>query len=235
VLIRDGSTGEKMVEPHFPGVRRVNIRKTKEVWREGLDIKYGKKIVGIEVLDGEEGGVKARFEDGTSSERADVIMGADGGNSYVRKFLLGSLATQEVLPYTFMNFAFTLKADQALWLDSVMNPNVDVATHPKNMYLGIFLLDKREIERPETWVYYLLVTWLTEEGDEDAEVSAEASKRRLHRLRAKMEGWADPYKSVVEWLPGDVEIKPDQLRIWHPKPWESYGGRVTLSGDAAHR
>jgi 2-polyprenyl-6-methoxyphenol hydroxylase-like FAD-dependent oxidoreductase len=232
VLVRDGSTGEKMVEPHFPGVRRVNIRKTKTVWREGLDVQYGKKVVGIEVV---EDGVKAKFEDGTESERADVIMGADGGGSYVRKFLLGEDAKQEVLPYTFMNFAFTLKAKQALWLDGVMNPNVDVATHPKNMYLGIFLLDKRELERPETWVYYLLVTWPTEAGDEDTETSPEASKRRLERLRAKMEGWADPYKSVVEWLPEDVQIQPDQLRIWHPKPWDSHGGRVTLSGDAAHR
>jgi 2-polyprenyl-6-methoxyphenol hydroxylase-like FAD-dependent oxidoreductase len=39
----------------------------------------------------------------------------------------------------------------------------------------------------------------------------------------------------VEWLPDDVQIKPDQLRIWHPKRWDSHGGRVTLSGDAAHR
>lgn len=233
VLIRDGATGETMVEPHFPGVRRMNIQKTKTVWREGLDIRYGKRIVGIDLIGG--GGVVAKFEDGTSSERGDVIMGADGGASYVRRFLLGDLAAQEVLPYTFMNFPFMLAADQARWLGGVMNPNVDVATHPKNMYLGIFLLDKPDLDKPETWIFYLLVTWPVEEGDADADTTAEGSRRRLQRLKAKMDGWADPYKSVVGWIGDDVTIKPDQLRIWHPKPWDSHGGRVTLSGDAAHR
>ena len=109
VLIRDGATGETLVEPHFPGIRRVNIRKTKTVWREGLDVQYGKKFVGIDVLP-DDAGVVAKFEDGTQSERADVIMGADGGVSGVRRYLLGDeAAEQEVLPYTFMNFPFTLK------------------------------------------------------------------------------------------------------------------------------
>lgn len=234
VLIRDGSTGETMVEPHFPGVRRMNIQKTKLRWREGIDVQYGKKCVGIDILPNDKG-VIVKFEDGTKSERADVVMGADGGASYVRRFLLGDTAEQEVLPYTFMNFPFTLSADQAIWLDGVMNPNVDVATHPKNMYLGLFLLDKPDLQKPETWIFYLLVTWPTEEEDDDTDTSAEASRRRVQRLKDKMEGWADPFKSVVEWIPEDVTIKPDQLRIWHPQPWDSHGGRVTLSGDAAHR
>jgi 2-polyprenyl-6-methoxyphenol hydroxylase-like FAD-dependent oxidoreductase len=232
VLIRDGATGETMVEPHFPGVRRMNIQKTKTRWREGLKVEYGKKCVGIELL-ALDWGVIAKFEDGTHSERADVIMGADGGASYVRKYLLGDAAQQEVLPYTFMNFPFTLTAEQALWLDGVMNPNVDVATHPKNMYLGVFLLDKVDLERPETWIYYLLVTWPTEEDDDD-DASEAGSKKRIQKLKAKMEGWADPYKSIVEWISEDVTIKPDQLRIWEPKVWDNHDGRVTLSGDAAH-
>jgi len=170
----------------------------------------------------------AHFEDGTS-ESGSVIIGADGGTSQVRRWLLGDLAAQEVLPYAFMNFPFTLPAEKALYLDKVMNPNVDVATHPKNMYLGIFQLDKPELTKPETWVYYILVTWpITTKEDE------ENSDNRLERLRAHMDGWADPYKSVVEWLPDDVVIKPDQLRIWHPKPWNNHGGAVTLAGDAAH-
>ncbi|KIW03413.1 uncharacterized protein PV09_05188 [Verruconis gallopava] len=230
VLVRDGATGETMVEPRYPGVRRLNIRKTKTAWREGLDIRYGKKLVGIDVV---KDGVVATFEDGTS-EKGDVIVGADGGASYVRRWLLGEAAQQEVLPYTFMNFPFSVKTDQARWLESVMNPNVDVATHPKSMYIGLFLLDKPDLERPETWIFYLLVTWPTEEGDTDDDITAKGSKRRLQRLKGKMDGWADPYKSAVEWLPDDVTIKPDQLRIWHPKSWNSHGGRVTLSGDAAH-
>lgn len=214
------------VQAHFPVIRRVNIQKTKKLLGQGINIKYGKKLVDITTTGDV---VTAHFEDGTSESGA-VIIGADGGSSKVRQWLLGDLSTQEVLPYAFMNFSFSLPADKAKWLDHVMNPNVDVATHPKNMYLGLFLLDKPDLEKPETWIFYLLVTWpiSTKEDEENTD-------NRLERLRAHMDGWADPFMSVVKSLPDDVVIKPDQLRIWHPKPWDNHGGRVTLAGDAAHR
>lgn len=110
-----------------------------------------------------------------------------------------------------------------------MNPSVDVAPHPKSMYLGLFQLDKPDLERPETWVFYLLVTWPIASKEDELN-----TENRLERLRAHMEGWADPYKSLVEWLPDDIPIGADQLRIWHPKKWDNRDGRVTLAGDAAH-
>jgi 2-polyprenyl-6-methoxyphenol hydroxylase-like FAD-dependent oxidoreductase len=226
ILVRDGASGETLKEAFFPGVRRMQIQKTKKAWAKGINIKYGKKLTDITVT---ETGVTAHFEDGTS-ETGSVIIGADGGTSQVRRWLLEEKATSEVLPYAFMNFPFTLPAEKALWLDKIMNPNVDVATHPKNMYLGLFLLDKPDLQKPETWIFYILVTWPID-GKEDEENSGD----RLQRLRAHMDGWADPYKSVVEWLPDDVVIKPDWLRIWHPVPWDNKDGKVTLAGDAAHR
>lgn len=39
VLLRDGKTGETMVEPHFPGIRRLNIQKTKNMWAKNVNIK----------------------------------------------------------------------------------------------------------------------------------------------------------------------------------------------------
>ncbi|KAK3368856.1 hypothetical protein B0T24DRAFT_341566 [Lasiosphaeria ovina] len=173
--------------------------------------------------------VRANFSDGTTST-GSVVIGCDGGSSQVRKCLLGEdLAAQEVLPYAFMNFPFSLPADKAVWLDEQMNPSVDVAPHPKSMYMGLFLLDKPDFERPEMWVFYVLVTWPIADKEDE-----ENAPNRLERLRAKMEGWADPYKSVVEWLSEDISIGADQLRIWHPRKWDNREGRVTLAGDAAY-
>jgi 2-polyprenyl-6-methoxyphenol hydroxylase-like FAD-dependent oxidoreductase len=218
-----------MIEAHFPGVRRMQMQKTKKAWGKDINIKYEKKLTDITITTESPMPVTAHFSDGTS-ESGTVIIGADGGASQVRRWLLGDIAEPEILPYQFMNFPFTLSAERALYLDKVMNPNVDVAPHPKSMYLGIFLLDKPDLTKPETWVYYLLVTWpiATKEDKENTD-------NRLQRLRAQMEGWAEPYKSVVEWLDDDVVIKADQLRIWNPKPWDNNGGRITLAGDAAHR
>jgi hypothetical protein len=39
VIIRDGKTGETIVEPPFPGVRRLNIQKTRKIWAEGMNVK----------------------------------------------------------------------------------------------------------------------------------------------------------------------------------------------------
>lgn len=231
ILIRDGATGGVKIRVQFPVIRRVNIQKTKTNLGKGLNIKYGKKLVDIIINDdaGHVNGVTAKFEDGTDLT-GSVIVGADGGNSMVRRWLLGELAAQEVLPYAFMNFPFTLPAERARWLDSVMNPNVDVAPHPKSMYIGLFQLDKPDLDRPETWVYYILTTWpITTKEDE------ENTDNRMERFKVKAEGWADPFKGVVDALPDDLDIKPDQLRIWHPKPWNNQDGRVTLAGDAAHR
>ncbi|KAF2101265.1 FAD/NAD(P)-binding domain-containing protein [Rhizodiscina lignyota] len=225
ILIRDGSTGKAMTEAHMPLIRRMQIQKTKKHLAQGLNIKYGKKLTDITTDDS---GVTAHFEDGTS-ETGNVVIGADGGASRVRRWLLGEVADQEVMPYAFMNFPFTLPAEKAVWLDKEMNPNVDASAHPKNMYIGLFLLDKPIQEKPETWIFYLLTTWpLTTRED------FENTENRLERLRARMDGWADPYKSVVEWLPDDIPIGKDQLRIWHTKPWDNHGGKVTLAGDAAH-
>jgi 2-polyprenyl-6-methoxyphenol hydroxylase-like FAD-dependent oxidoreductase len=173
-------------------------------------------------------GPVAHFEDG-ASEAGTIIIGADGGASQVRRYLLGDVAAQEVLPYAFMNFPIRYTAEQARWLYKEMNPIVDVGVHPKSMYIGLFLLDKPDIDRPETWIFYILTTWpkTTQEDEEN-------SGNRLERLRAHMDGWAEPFKSAVAWIPDDVTIKPDSLRIWSPKAWDNHGGTVTLAGDAAH-
>jgi hypothetical protein len=39
VLLRDGKTGETMVEPPFPGIRRLNIQKTKNMWHKNVNVK----------------------------------------------------------------------------------------------------------------------------------------------------------------------------------------------------
>lgn len=226
ILMRDGSTGKILGNPSMPLIRRMQIKKTKSHLAQGLNIKYGKRLTDITVNDDS---VTAHFEDGTT-ETGTVIIGADGGASAVRKWLLGDVAEQEVLPFAFMNFPFTLPADRAVWLDKEMNPNVDAATHPKGMYIGLFLLDKPEMEKPETWIFYVLTTWdLKDKDDFD-----NPDHNRLQRLKDRIEGWADPYKSVIEWLPDDTPVGKDQLRIWHPKPWDNRKGRVTLAGDAGH-
>ena len=226
MLIRDGKTGKTLVEPPFPGIRRMQIQKTKQNWSEGLNIRFGKRLVDITTTSS---GVTAHFEDGTS-EIGSVLIGADGGTSRVRKWLLGPLAAPDVLPYVFMNFSFQVTADNAVYLDKQIHPIVDVGVHPRSMYIGLFVLDKPDLAKPETWIFYILATWPKTTAEDE-----ENTGDRLKRLRARMgDDWCEPYKSAVSWVPDDVEIKRDELKIWHGKKWDNKEGRVTLAGDAAH-
>ena len=188
-------------------------------------LQFGKRLSNIEMTDS---GPVAHFRDGTS-EAGTVIIGADGNASFVRKWLLGDAAEPETLPYAFMNFPVTYTAEQARYIDKTMHPIVDVGIHPKSMYIGLFLLDKPDLKRPETWIFYILASWpiATKEDEEN-------TGDRLQRLRDRMNDWAEPFKSAVAWVPDGTEIKPDQLKIWIPSEWDNRGGQVTIAGDAAH-
>jgi 2-polyprenyl-6-methoxyphenol hydroxylase-like FAD-dependent oxidoreductase len=231
VMVRDGATGEPMVVPHFPGIRRVNLQKWRKVMGEGIEIKFGKTLRSVDTDTDNDGRVTAHFADG-SSETGSILIGTDGGSSVVRSLLLPSpLADPEVLKYEFLNFPVRYTAEQSLFMDKEMHPIVDVGVHPKSMYIGLFLLDKKDLAKPETWVYYILATWPKEEG-----VTYDKDQDMLPELRRRMDGWADPYKSAVEWAPDEkVRLVPGGLRVWAPKTvWDNRGGRMTLAGDAAH-
>lgn len=220
-----------MVEPPFPGVRRLNIQKTRKIWSEDVNVQFGKALTDIELTS--DGGVVAHFHDGTS-ESGNVLIGCDGGGSQVRPWMLGEEATARVLPYTFLNFPMRFTAEQALKMDKMMHPIVDVGLHPdKPMYVGIFVLDKPDLARPETWVFYILATWTRDETTAAAEAASD--RNMVDELRRRIDDWAEPFKSAVEWTPSDVKAKAVPLRIWGPtSDWDNRGGRVTLAGDAAH-
>ncbi|KAK4939729.1 hypothetical protein LTR10_020013 [Elasticomyces elasticus] len=226
VMVRDGATGDMIVSPQFPGIRRLNIQKTRNNWSKDINVKFGKAVTNIEVTPD---GVTAHFHDGTT-ESGSVLVGADGGGSWVRQWLLADQATPQLMPYVFLNFPMSFTAEQAVKMDKMMHPIVDVGVHPKSMYIGIFLLDKPDLHNPETWIFYILATWPKTEtpNEENTDMVAE--------LRRRVEDWADPFKSAVQWIPEDVKAKAVPFRIWRPPSsgWNNHNGKVTLAGDAAH-
>jgi 2-polyprenyl-6-methoxyphenol hydroxylase-like FAD-dependent oxidoreductase len=230
VLIRNGKTGKTLVEPTFPGIRRLSIKKTRDNLGKGIDVQYGKEVIDIKTT--AEGVVTAYFADGTKKS-GSALIGTDGGGSYVRRCLLGDAATPWELGYNFVNFSFSLEAEQARWIDARINPHVDVGCHPdKPMYSGVFILDKPDLDRPETWVFYILSTWPVEKG-----VEYRPEDNLLEEYRSRMDGWGDPYKQVAEWIPDSTRVKAvsSGLKTFAPKSqWDNHQGLITIGGDAAH-
>ncbi|OAK96474.1 FAD/NAD(P)-binding domain-containing protein [Phaeosphaeriaceae sp. SRC1lsM3a] len=228
IVIYNGQTREEAFAFPIPKAREINIRKLRVLCAEQLDVQYGKKFQSYETID--KGGVKVSFEDGSVDE-GDIVIGIDGAMSKVRQCLLGRKADMDILPFALMNFNASYTAEQARFIKDRLHPLVDIAIHPAGHYIRANILDMPDREDPTKWTFQILSTWpLKNVEDHDNEVG------RLRRLKehVRKAGWAEPYKSAIEWIPEDTEVLRDQLKIWKTVPWDNQGGRVTLCGDAAH-
>ena len=84
----NGVTGEVAFN-HEAAVRRVSRSRFRAVLAKGLDIRWGTAIADLKIPDGDESApVTICFANGTEAT-ANVVFGADGGNSTVRRWLLG--------------------------------------------------------------------------------------------------------------------------------------------------
>lgn len=230
IVLYNGQTREEAFSFPIPKAKEMNIRKLRILLAENLDVQYGKKFDRYELTP--ENGVKVFFEDGTS-EQGDVVIGIDGAGSKVRQCLIDRGATQETLPFALMNFNASYTAEQALFIKERLHPLVDIAIHPAGHYIRANVLDMPDANDPTTWTFQILSTWplkTVEDYDNDDDDG------RLKRLKAhvKRDGWAEPYKSAIEWIPDDTPVLKDRLNIWKTQSWNNQGGRVTLCGDAAH-
>jgi 2-polyprenyl-6-methoxyphenol hydroxylase-like FAD-dependent oxidoreductase len=54
-------------------------------------------------------------------------------------------------------------------------------------------------------------------------------------MRNLSESWAEPFRSLVQNMPKDSDIRPIELADWLPRssPSTGFAGRVVLAGDAA--
>jgi 2-polyprenyl-6-methoxyphenol hydroxylase-like FAD-dependent oxidoreductase len=228
IVLYNGKTREEAFAFPIPKAREINIRKLRILCAQGLDVQYGKKFNRFETHD--DGSIRVFFEDGTS-EVGDVVVGIDGAGSAVRQCLINRDAVQETLPFALMNFNASYTSEQALFIKEHLHPLVDIAIHPAGHYIRANVLDMPNQDDPSTWTFQILSTWplkTVEDYDNEGD--------RLKRLKAHVarDGWAEPYKSAIAWIPDDTPVLRDQLKIWKTVPWDNRDGRVTLCGDAAH-
>jgi flavin-dependent dehydrogenase len=95
----NGKTGEHIISMPMKNAIRVSRRKMRNLCSEGLDIKYGEKLVSVS----HEGStVAAVFASGMTA-KGSIVIGTDGPQSTVRKILLGDKAASVPLDVVLYN------------------------------------------------------------------------------------------------------------------------------------
>lgn len=228
ICIRNAATGEILKKVPSPNARRCSRRRLRQVLREGLDVQYDKTLISISYPSS---GVVAHFSDGTTAS-GSIIIGADGGQSRIRRLLLGDKAEPTTLPMIMNNFNAQYTTEQALFIRSHLDRMTDYGVHPKGFFFLMAIVSVPDPEDPSTWLFQLLTSW----PDKLRKLSEEenTSEGRLKVLKELTADFAEPRKSAIEWVNEGTHISRDRLAIWCPVPWDHHEGRVTLAGDAAH-
>ncbi|KAF2194145.1 FAD/NAD(P)-binding domain-containing protein [Zopfia rhizophila CBS 207.26] len=226
--VYNGKTGELILEMKAERPCRVSRRKMRSLFSEGLDVQYGKEVVGI-VEEGEK--VRVRFKDG-SEVVGDVVAGCDGARSRVRECIVGEeRARLTEVPLSIFNFTQRFSREQALYLRE-KNPLFTKSIHPDHGTLfWLSIQDVPDPAKPETWLFQLLISWV----DNPLPDSENNYAGRLAYLRKLSENWAEPWKSAGLWVKDDTKIPMDPGTYWEKASrWDNRGGKMTLCGDAAH-
>jgi 2-polyprenyl-6-methoxyphenol hydroxylase-like FAD-dependent oxidoreductase len=80
----------------------------------------------------------------------------------------------------------------------------------------------------------IMVTWNIDETEDHAALARDGDLL-LDKVRAMAEPLAYPFKAMVRDIPrGTKTWYRNRMSYWPTTPWDSRGGRVTLTGDAAH-
>jgi hypothetical protein len=107
--VYNGKTGEFIIAMAAEKPCRVSRKKMRNLFSEGLDVRYGKKFIDAAIVDEK---IVVQFADGTSAT-GDVLVACDGAKSLVRSTIVGEeKAKLTTVPVSMFNFPY--KFDAAL-------------------------------------------------------------------------------------------------------------------------
>ncbi|KAF2825514.1 FAD/NAD(P)-binding domain-containing protein [Ophiobolus disseminans] len=226
----NGETGEQIMEMGAQGPCRVSRRKMRNLFSEGINVRYGMEMVGAEVRG--DGRVEVVFGDGTRV-LGDVLVGCDGAKSKVRESVVGvEDAGLTDVPISMFNFPYKFEAGLAVRVRG-LNPLFSMSIHPESGTM--FWLSIQDIlgDDPATWTFQILLTFPDATLPPSTDLSTQAARHALFQSRAAT--YAEPWRSVGLALSPSTPIPLDRASYWsRAAAWDNRSGRMTLCGDAAH-
>ncbi|KAJ4377550.1 hypothetical protein N0V83_000375 [Neocucurbitaria cava] len=229
--IHNGKTGELIMEMAAEKPYRVSRKKMRNLFKEGIDVQYGKQLENASV--GEDGKVKVEFKDG-SSATGDVLVGCDGAKSRVRECVVGVAAAKLTnVPVSMFNFPYKFDAELSSRIREE-NQLFTTSIHPDHgTMFWLSIQDVPDPNKPETWTFQVLQSWVDDTVPASADLTTFPG--RLAFFKSRSAEWAEPWRSAGLAVAEGTQLPLDQGTYWErAAKWDNRSGRLTLCGDAAH-
>jgi 2-polyprenyl-6-methoxyphenol hydroxylase-like FAD-dependent oxidoreductase len=206
---------------------RVNRGKLRLALLEGLDdhIQWDRHVVNIEQ---HEDLVEIRCSDG-ETHIADVVIGADGSGSAIRRFLCPENHAVTPLPYRMLGVGTKLTGGQVAPLRSIDQLLFQGCESDTGNFLYCSLLEPSARDTSSCVVQFN-ISW---PKSLDQEEVFSDNVTRLAALKRRARGFAPCLKDAIESIPEGTPVSEIVLADWETPHWNR-SGRVTLIGDAAH-
>ena len=222
--------------------KRVSRDRFRQLLLEGMEqeLLWGKLLTAVVPT---AAGVKALFSDGSSYEGL-LLVGVDGAASTVRTFICPSSASVRTsLPVTYLGTSLEVTKSSIIEFLLDIHPVLIHGCHlESSTYMGFAPLDtpatNGTISRPveeQIWKIQIVMSWWN--TADDYEIPS-TDAERVMMLKERAANFDPKLKAIFhDVLPSDHSpIRDIRIVDWLPPcdPWDSFDGRVTLAGDAAH-
>ncbi|KAF9880354.1 FAD-binding domain containing protein [Colletotrichum karsti] len=220
----NGNSGEILFRNPTPGARRVSRRRFRKVLVEGLDVQWGKVLSALNQIDDDT--IQLEFADESKFD-ANYVFGTDGVSSKVRELLLGIEAAKPV-PSGFMiancnvNYGDEDKVKTILKAHSVCALMLG-----SGVMAGCGVMSVDDPKDIASWETFWVRVW-------KGESITLSGQKAVDYIKSDLKGLCEPFRSAVEWTPEGSPCYIDEMKYWLPSAWNTYDGKITLAGDAAH-
>lgn len=214
--------------------RRVNREKLRAVLLDSVKdhVRWSKNFSRLEASDE---GVIAFFEDGTSVSGA-ILVGADGSNSRVRRYLCPQNYRNRQLPIRYVGSAVDMTKEQVTPLRA-LDPLLFQGCHPEtSCFMWVSMLDVPQTNgtagtTKERYRVQINLSWPVKSAEDEVKPT---DAERLQDMRKRAAVFAPVLRKAIESIPDDEIVLEITIADWSCPDWDNRHGKVTLIGDAAH-
>ncbi|KAJ5138097.1 hypothetical protein N7526_004330 [Penicillium atrosanguineum] len=209
---------------------RVNRGRLRELLTSGINVHWDKTLLNIE---SSVESITAYFDDGTSYT-GRLLVACDGARSRARQILYPNDCQMNALPVQLLGASPLYKPEEMGGAQSI-DPYIFQGSHPEtDIFMFFSFLDtpsNYEESSRDQYHCQIIVSWA---DSKDITLPSDNSDR-VALMKKLTDNWAEPFRSLVQNLPEDIEARSIRVEDWLFQPGRTnvHARAVTL-GDAAH-